>query len=88
MPKKSTALSVAFSLIIALFPSAQREAHATAYSHHYLVYYRCICGIWCNGQLVGEWDLDCSGQWSGWGSMPGENCTIYEESQDLCDPGS
>jgi hypothetical protein len=47
---------------------------------HYRVIYDCTCGPICYGWLVGEWTRDCEGNMTGWGMMPGDNCTRTEIS--------
>jgi hypothetical protein len=76
MQRRFTAILASLALVIALLPAPQ--AKALPRWKNYNVYYNCICGIWCNGQLVGQWYEDCDGNMTGWGSQPGENCTRYE----------
>ena len=53
--------------------------------HHYDVRYACIC-LGCYGTLVGQWDEDCDGNWSGWGWEPDHNCTYTDETSGSCGP--
>lgn len=62
---------------------APRNAHA-GYARHYDVYDACL-GPCC--YLAGQWDLDCDGNWTGWGAAPGDPCTNYYMSfTDYCGP--
>jgi hypothetical protein len=75
-------------LVIAMVASfvtspGDRTAKALGASWHYTVRYNCIVGPpppppW---DIVGEWDVDCDGNWTGWGWLPGSNCTDTEETR-------
>ena len=61
-------------------------AHAGFYARHFTVYYACVVGPPPTGP-VGEWDVDCDGNWSGWGNMPYTDCTTTEVTPtDYCGP--
>jgi hypothetical protein len=40
----------------------------------------------CPGTLAGAWHIDCYGNESGWGLMPGEPCTYSVFSSIPCGP--
>jgi len=74
------------SIIVSLFLLAPmigptQQVKAGFYEEYYTVIYTCICGPGCAGTIVGEWSVDCFGNWSGWGWRPGEySCSTYEVS--------
>lgn len=86
MRKKSIAVMSAVALLMLLLPGNQTSAE-TRYVTHYTVYYQCIVSPDMRGQVVGEWTVDCQGNWSGWGMKPTDGCTYFTETQgDQCGP--
>jgi hypothetical protein len=88
--RSTLASSLALFLALALAP----QAHALPDNEvHYTVYYSCHVGPggcgpggdWY-GCLVGEWTLDCSGHWFGWGMRPYTNCAeiVDAETGESC----
>jgi hypothetical protein len=74
------------SIIVSLFLLAPmirptQQVKAGFYEEHYTVIYTCTCSPNCQGMIVGEWSVDCFGNWSGWGWRPGEDvCSESEVS--------
>jgi hypothetical protein len=56
------------------------KLRASGHETHYTVTYICVCSPNCEGMIVGEWDVDCDGNWSGWGAIPYDDphCTSTE----------
>jgi len=78
MKKRSTALVVAMSLVVALFPTGRAESlpsHETIYTQ----WYDCVIGPYPG--VVGEWVSDCRNEFYGWGDPPGAECTYTVVSQ-------
>jgi len=79
-------LSIAFVLIIAtlfLFMPTQ-GVNALGREKFYTVRWISGCIIWHQipppgNTVVGEWSVDCFGNWDGWGERPGENSCTYNE---------
>jgi hypothetical protein len=61
--------------------SQNRLKAADGREMHYTVRYACIIGPGNHiGDIEGEWDVDCDGNWTGWGWMPGTDCTTTDIS--------
>ena len=78
-------LVLSFILVVAtlfLFVPTQ-QAKPVLREKFYTVYFKEPCpfgwpGRPSDGDIIGEWTLDCDGNWSGWGWTPGEECTRSE----------
>jgi hypothetical protein len=77
MKKRVIQAAIVLSLVMMVGPGNGGKAHAGFRERHYDVYYNCIISPPYTG-LVGQWDVDCDGNWTGWGWMPGDNCTRTE----------
>jgi hypothetical protein len=74
MRKKTLMLIVMAAMIMMLAPGRHSYANPTQVTH-YTVWYSCIISPPCCSTPVGEWTENCDGSWTGWGWMPGDNCT-------------
>ena len=87
MRNKSMAVIAAVATIMLLFPRNDAKAGPTNVTY-YTVKYACIISPDARGMIVGEWTVDCAGNWSGWGWRPGDNCTYTETTYgDACSSG-
>ena len=87
MRRRRTALLLAAVIITILAFLPTRKAAADLYTITYYVRYNCIIGPQPLDNLVGYWEVDCYGHWSGWGWHPGDNCTYTEAYYgDACIP--
>lgn len=82
-------LVLSFILVIAtlfLFMPTQ-QANALRREQFYTVRVSPYTGVSpdLSNMVVGEWFVDCSNYWDGWGSMPGSPDTYYELTHgELC----
>jgi hypothetical protein len=84
MKQRVGTLAVLFALCVMFGPGA-RPARATYQVVTYTVRYACIVSPSIYGEIEGEWVVDCYGQWSGYGWMPGHSCSYTVISWgDLC----
>ena len=83
MSRKVLAIAASVILILAI---QVPPANAFLRWHHYDVIYSCICSPGCYGTLVGQWDEDCDGNYTGWGWEPGHECTYTDTSSGSCGP--
>jgi hypothetical protein len=75
MKKRVFAIIVVLVIVSMVSPGA---SHAVGSAKHYTVYWNPGCPVGPSPpspHIVGEWDVDCEGNWTGWGLMPGEACT-------------
>ncbi len=70
---------------IILFFGIQVPPAKASMWRHWWVYYACTCSP-CGPTLEGEWDLDCDGNYTGWGWEPGHSCTTTVTDSGPCDP--
>jgi hypothetical protein len=79
MKKLRVSILLIVVALLMLLPLIRPGQHVKAgfYETTYTVYYNCIIGPSPQppNDIVGEWDVDCFGNWTGWGWMPGDNCT-------------
>ena len=69
MKKRLVIGAIMLSLMMA---AGGGRIRASGHETHYTVIYTCTCSPGCYGTIVGEWDVDCDGNWSGWGWRPDE----------------
>ena len=87
MTKKSMAVIAAVAIVMLLFPRNEAKAGPTNVTY-YTVKYGCVISPDQYGVIVGQWTVDCAGNWTGWGWMPGDNCTFTETTYgDACNSG-
>lgn len=70
MKKRLIIVGIMFVAALLISPGGEK-LRASGHETHYEVYYECSVGpdVYL-GQLVGMWDVDCDGNWSGWGAVP------------------
>jgi hypothetical protein len=75
---------IALLFLLAPMMGPTQKVKATTYVTYYTVRYSCIIGPGDHrGEIVGEWTVECGGEWIGWGWEPGESCTYSEVSYGL-----
>lgn len=69
MKKRLITLTVMFLAALMLSPGGGK-LRALGHPIHYTITYICTCSPCPTGEVMGEWDVDCDGNWSGWGDLP------------------
>jgi hypothetical protein len=67
---------LALAMLTATLMLGSGGALFASFERHYTVYYNCIISP-PSHEVVGEWDVDCDGNWTGWGWEVGSGCTEY-----------
>jgi hypothetical protein len=68
---KKRLVTLAIMLVAALLlTSGGRTLRAAGHETDYTITYICTCSPGCYGMIVGQWHVDCDGNWSGWGDAP------------------
>jgi hypothetical protein len=84
---KKRLVIVAITLLAALMLSpGGGPMRAAGHEIHYTIYYICTCSPCPTGEVVGEWDVDCDGIWSGWGYYPYADTHCTDTVRDVGAP--
>jgi len=76
--RKRLCTLVLLSAVLLLSFGVTKAKAAAGWEKHYTVYYSCIVGPTIPNDIQGEWDVDCDGNWTGWGWEPGHGCSSYQ----------
>jgi len=71
---KTIAMIIAAASIALLFPANKVSANPS-FVTYYSVRYQCVISPPCFDCIEGEWTEWCDGSMTGWGWLPGANCT-------------
>jgi hypothetical protein len=86
MRKKTVLVMATVAVVMMLFPT--NNAIATGSVTYYTVRYACQVSPDQYGVIVGQWTVDCDGNWTGSGWMPGEYCTYTDTTYgEVCGGG-
>ena len=86
MRKKTVLVIATVATVMMLFTT--NNAIATGSVTYYTVRYACQVSPDQYGVIVGQWTVDCAGNWTGSGWMPGSNCRYTDTTYgELCDGG-
>jgi hypothetical protein len=74
MRRRVLTIGVALAIALTVQPNARNAYGAAGWELHFDVYYSCIVSPPMAGNLEGQWDRDCQGNVTGWGTQPYTNC--------------
>ena len=83
MKRRLAILVVMFWAAMMLSPGGETLKASGGHETHYTIYYLCTCYTCPTGDVVGEWDVDCNGNWSGWGYAPYADPYCTETVMDI-----